>query len=781
MRSAHLTQALRPGPGLPHLGGGPEPELTSRAAFGPGGEPGASARYATRTAARPNPMNLAHVTAGLRVVFAVLILVVLSNEAGVEQGGAIGAVAVAYLVFALVMIAPATLRSPGAAVTVVQELAEVAFFTAFIVLSGGHRSPFFVCYGFLLLTVSLSGDWRATLRVACTQMALFGLVVLADMRAVGWAALDVDRLLLRMGFLAAGGTLLALFAYQSAALGLFPGHGRGAASPRALPALADFSTERIIASGRVLLAGFSLFAIWIDPVQPEAHPTLVYVILACYFVASIGIVVLVRTLSASELVRHLTHGVDILYVTSVVSLTGGMSSSLFVTFTLIVIVATLRWDWRGAVGTTAVLLVAFISIVLVDADRLQSERPELDRVIMRIAYLFIAGTMLAYVGFVRQTSREQIAALTSGGTARGLGGATGLSELLLRTRELLACERLLAIWRTEDEPHVRIAQVDARGVRFETRPPDAWDGIALPATSRLGCYVDLDKKRIVDEYGVRALGSPPIAEELSTAFGIRKCLVAPFTGNFCDGYLLCLETLQPSMKRESWGAIAAARLAIEVDNMVVREQAAGMAAERERQRLARDLHDGVLQGLTAATLHIGNLQAELSGEADARLETIRKLLLSEQRKLRGVVDANRPAPTAIRVPLIPALRPHADDLSRQWACSVEVQGSDRTDVSPVFLHQFVHIVRESVANAVRHGRAKRVVVDVAGDVEQCRVEIKDDGSGLPSGAGRFNMDDVKARRLMPLSVWDRIKDMGGHLQVDSSETGVTLRITLPRI
>jgi signal transduction histidine kinase len=781
MGSADLTQVLRRSLGLSHLGARPDPELTSRPASEPGSERGHGARDATGTTALKNTMNLAHVTAGLRVVLAALILVVLSNETGGGHGGAIGPVAVAYLVFALVMIAPATLRSPNAAVTLVQELVEVAFFTAFIVLSGGHGSPFFVCYGFLLLVASLSGDWRATLRVAGIQMTLFGLVVLADMRAVGWASLDVDRLLLRMGFLAAGGALLALFAHQSAALGLLPSHERGSARPGPLPALADFSTERIIAQGRVLLAGFSLFAIWIDPVQPEAHPSLVYVILACYFLASIGIVFLVRSLSASELIRHLTHGVDILYVTSVVALTGGMSSSLFVTFTLIVIVATLRWDWRGAVGTTAVLLVAFVSIVLVDADRFRSERPELDRVIMRIAFLFIAGTMMAYVGFIRQTSREQIAALTSGGTARGLGGATGLSELLLRTRDLLGCERLLAIWRTEDEPHVRIAEVDARGVRFEKRPPQAWDNIALPATSRLGCYVDLDRRRIVDEYGVRAMSTLPIAAELSEAFGIRKCLVAPFTGNFCDGYLLCLETLQPSMKRESWGAIAAARLAIEVDNMVVREQASGMAAERERQRLARDLHDGVLQGLTAATLHIGNLQADVSGEANARLETIRKLLLSEQRKLRGVVDANRPAPAAIRVPLIPALQPHADDLSRQWACSVEVQGTDRSDVSPSFLHQFVHIIRESVANAVRHGRAKRIVVDVAGDVEQYRVEIKDDGSGLPSGAGRFNMDDMKARRLMPLSVWDRIKDMGGHLQVDSSDRGVTLRITLPRI
>src|SRR5262249_33688193 len=104
--------------------------------------------------------------------------------------------------------------------------------------------------------------------------------------------------------------------------------------------------------------------------------------------------------------------------------------------------------------------------------------------------------------------------------------------------------------------------------------------------------------------GPAHLQTPIIDEALITAFDIRSVASAPFVGASCRGRVFILD-------RDSWSdfqlqliEIMASRMANALDRQIMQGQAKQAAAERERTSLTRDLHDGLLQSLTAAGLQI---------------------------------------------------------------------------------------------------------------------------------------------------------------------------------
>src|SRR5215211_4122187 len=97
--------------------------------------------------------------------------------------------------------------------------------------------------------------------------------------------------------------------------------------------------DRIIALGRVALAGAALFAIWLDPAQPTRHQELTYALLAGYTAYALVV-------AGLALGRHV---LDLLVFAALMYLTEGPTSPFFVLLTFAMLSATLRWQWQGAV------------------------------------------------------------------------------------------------------------------------------------------------------------------------------------------------------------------------------------------------------------------------------------------------------------------------------------------------------------------------------------------------------------------------------------------------
>ena len=123
---------------------------------------------------------------------------------------------------------------------------------------------------------------------------------------------------------------------------------------------------------------------------------------------------------------------------------------------------------------------------------------------------------------------------------------------------------------------------------------------------------------------------------------------APFDGTICTGRVFILD-------RSNWNdddllltEIIASRTGIELDRQVARRRNEEAIASRERMRLTRDLHDGVLQSLTAAAL-----QLNLAGQAPdqdrrSRLDLVTQLLAKEQRRSENLLMKFFPSPARKR-------------------------------------------------------------------------------------------------------------------------------------
>jgi signal transduction histidine kinase len=203
---------------------------------------------------------------------------------------------------------------------------------------------------------------------------------------------------------------------------------------------------------------------------------------------------------------------------------------------------------------------------------------------------------------------------------------------------------------------------------------------------------------------------------------------------------------------------------------------------RERERIGRDLHDGIIQSIYAAGLHLERAAADAgpgSSGAVRRIGTV----LEELNRIRGDIrstifdlrsgelderDAER---------IVTAV---ADELRANTAITVAVE------VDPAFsaalnawqAEELRHLVTEGLSNVLRHAGARRVVARLSARAGQLELVIEDDGVGFdverPVGRGR------RGRAQGIENMRRRAEILGGRLDVRSEPgRGTTLSLTMP--
>jgi two-component system NarL family sensor kinase len=200
------------------------------------------------------------------------------------------------------------------------------------------------------------------------------------------------------------------------------------------------------------------------------------------------------------------------------------------------------------------------------------------------------------------------------------------------------------------------------------------------------------------------------------------------------------------------------------------------ASDAERTRIARDLHDGVLQDLTGLSFELSTIAAHQGTDALVadRLGAVSRSLRVSMRSLRSLLVEIYPPDLAVT-----GLAAALDDLLSPLAAS----GVDtRLDVSladevPSHLIELTwRVVQEAVRNAARHSHASRVEVVVVQDGALLVAEVRDDGVGWDQDA-RPKPDHFGLRGMTAL-----VEEAGGNLVVRSSPgsgTTVTMELTAP--
>ena len=202
--------------------------------------------------------------------------------------------------------------------------------------------------------------------------------------------------------------------------------------------------------------------------------------------------------------------------------------------------------------------------------------------------------------------------------------------------------------------------------------------------------------------------------------------------------------------------------------------------ERERRRIATEIHDRIGQSLAVNKIQLGSLQAEIdSQDLKTKIEYIRELLSQTIRDTRTLTFELSP-PVLYELGLQAALEWLAEIVRKQSGLKVDVagDGSDqRLDAEKRVL--LFRICRELLFNVVKHAGANRARLSLRGDGAAIMVKISDDGTGFDPDLLRAGYDPFK-RGFGLFSIREQLQHHGGMFEVDPTPgCGSVLTIVMP--
>lgn len=197
------------------------------------------------------------------------------------------------------------------------------------------------------------------------------------------------------------------------------------------------------------------------------------------------------------------------------------------------------------------------------------------------------------------------------------------------------------------------------------------------------------------------------------------------------------------------------------------------AREAERKRLARDLHDDVIQALTAVNLALSDYRPE---HHDQMIDRINRIV----EQLRRLCHELRP--TALEhLGLVPALRSRIREFAVQvaprLATEFRVDGDEQRTIPEAVALCTYRVLQEALTNVQKHAAATKVVVTLRLDSRTVRLTVIDNGIGfhVPQPLGQLMVE----HHFGLVGLRERVELLHGHLHIMSNRHGTRLEVGLP--
>ena len=212
---------------------------------------------------------------------------------------------------------------------------------------------------------------------------------------------------------------------------------------------------------------------------------------------------------------------------------------------------------------------------------------------------------------------------------------------------------------------------------------------------------------------------------------------------------------------------------------LARQRDAELAALRERERLARDLHDNLGHSLVTMTVQLEAAQRLFSVDptrALVLLEEMKTLSRSSMESLRRSL-ANLRAPGLGDKPLTQALQSLCAEVSRRIGLKINCQIAEGADgLPPAVAEALWHVAQEGLTNVEKHAQAKQATVSLSLQPQLVVLRVSDDGVGLPPDAER------KPGHYGLRGMRERVEGVGGtFLLTTATPKGTIVEARVPLI
>jgi len=531
--------------------------------------------------------------------------------------------------------------------------------------------------------------------------------------------------------------------------------------------LFKYQSGRVISLGRVMLVILFLVAVRLNGSEMQPQVFGAYALLFVYAVAVVAIAAATwRNWWLDARLAVVMHAIDMAVFTAIVFSTNSSTSPFFLFFVLPLLSAAIRWGWRETALTAVSLVVLYMSAGLLVTG---SGGFELERFVVRAGYLVILSLLLIWFGIHQRGTRLYVPLELDLGLEQASNPLARALDFPLRAARATRGALLIA-HRGED------ASEGLTFVNGEQRP------VAL---RRSLIRTDGQTTFLFDVERNRALSRPPegpfefdsaanlLNLDEAAKLGLTEGLVAQVQTSTHQGWLVLWGIRDLSTEYIEFGRELGRAVGTILDRGALLEAIENSAAARTRLSLARDVHDSIVQFLAGAAFRVEAIKrAAADSNVGAELDELKRLLVEEQGEIRGFLLALRRDRELDLADTVAELRVLAERLSQQWSVDCSVTADTREGAVPIRLQlDLQQMLREAVANAVRHGGAKRIDVGLAVANDHLQMRVADNGAGFPKANG--------ASATTPWSLKERVERAHGSIRLVSEPGSTNILISLP--
>jgi signal transduction histidine kinase len=221
----------------------------------------------------------------------------------------------------------------------------------------------------------------------------------------------------------------------------------------------------------------------------------------------------------------------------------------------------------------------------------------------------------------------------------------------------------------------------------------------------------------------------------------------------------------------------AAHASIAIANARLYERGRELSFVEERNRLARDLHDSVVQklfGVVLAAQSAATLFERDPAAAHSQVQRLQELTQDAIQELRSLIFQLRPAAVESEG-LAAALAKHVQVLRRVHEQEIAFDAVGKPRMRPAVDGDVFRIAQEGLHNALRHSAAEHLEVRLEEDERRLLLTVRDDGVGFDPQSPVH-----RSRRLGLTSMEERARALGGKLAIDSTTgAGTTIKLEVP--
>jgi signal transduction histidine kinase len=546
--------------------------------------------------------------------------------------------------------------------------------------------------------------------------------------------------------------------------------------------------ERLIASVRIALAAASLFGVLLEP-EVTRFPQVTDALYGGYLIYALLLAAIMWRRDSTGRLPLVLHAADIIIASVLQCLTTGTSSPFYVYFVFALFSAALRWNWKATLRTAAVVFPLFL---VLGAYLNTTQGPagfDANRFVSRSAYLLVVTVVLVFLGQHEARLRDEIRRLARWPLPAGHDWSDNVRDILHYAAGIVGARDVAVIWSEDDEPWRYVAFAHPDASKIERHPPTVFDPV-VPADLTEDTFLwatPADPVIRVSRAGrMTTRAGSPVHPDLLPRLSSGPIASSSFRAGQLSGRVFFLDLAEPSTEVLPLIELVGREVGASLDRLQTDRRSRDLAIVEERIRVARDLHDGILQALTGIRLelqHVAATDRQASPAlpaADSRLVDLESAIATEQRELRQLIDDLRPSPRLRQEsPLTERLQALRSRIALEWRIPVSITVSPPDlAVPPGCERDLPYMVHEGIVNAMKHGQPSRVAVTLCAEDDELRITVEDDGRGF-AFTGIRNHAALAESNAGPRSLRERVTSLGGRIDVESTTLGSRVKLFIP--